>query len=379
MDNLRDSDLIKGDILLVDDAPENLRLLSKILTSQGYTVRKSPSGEMALRAIHSAAPDLILLDVMMPDMDGYEVCRRLKADATVATIPVIFISLLSDAIDKVRAFSSGGADYITKPFQIEEVLARVENQLNIRRLQQQFQALNEFLLQEISERQQAQKALQLEKEKSERLLLNVLPRAIAERLKQTENTIAEQYDDTTILFADIVGFTTLATQLPPIRLVSLLNQVFSKFDELAERHSLEKIKTIGDAYMVAAGLPVPRADHAEAIAEMALDMQAAISEFSWEKGKTLALRIGINSGTVVAGVIGTKKFIYDLWGDTVNIASRMESHGIPNSIQVAPDTYARLKHKYSFTERRVTNVKGKGDMVAYLLKGRLSDEVPIKP
>ncbi|MEG4912400.1 adenylate/guanylate cyclase domain-containing protein [Microcoleus sp. B7-D4] len=223
---------------------------------------------------------------------------------------------------------------------------------------------------DITERKQAEDALREEQEKSEKLLLNILPKAIAERLKQNETTIAEYFPEVTVLFADIVGFTPLSALMNPIDLVELLNKIFSGFDLLCERHGLEKIKTIGDAYMAVGGLPEPRPDHAEAIAQMALDMQAEIARFNASHNKYFSIRIGIHSGPVVAGVIGIKKFIYDLWGDTVNIASRMESHGLPWRIQVSETTYKLLEHKYVFQERGTIQVKGKGAMKTYLLIGR---------
>ncbi|HEY9729912.1 MAG TPA: adenylate/guanylate cyclase domain-containing protein [Chroococcales cyanobacterium] len=228
----------------------------------------------------------------------------------------------------------------------------------------------EGTVEDITLRKQAEEALRAEQERSERLLLNILPKAIAERLKQAPSAIAEQFNETTILFADLVSFTPLASQMSPTELVNLLNQIFSTFDQLVERHGLEKIKTIGDAYMVAGGLPMPRSDHAEAVAEMALDMQREIARFRREDGKPFRLRIGINTGSVVAGVIGIKKFIYDLWGDAVNVASRMESQGSAGRIQVTAVTYERLKGKYWFEERGVIDIKGKGEMTTYWLTGK---------
>jgi len=174
----------------------------------------------------------------------------------------------------------------------------------------------------------------------------------------------------TVLFADIVDFTSLATRVAPVELVGILNDIFSRFDELAERHGLEKIKTIGDAYMVVGGAPLPRPDHAAAVVDMALDMQQAIEQFSAERGAPFNLRIGISSGPAIAGVIGTKKFSYDLWGDTVNMASRMESLGQAGSIQVSAATYARLWDQYQFKERGPLQVKGKGELITYFLTGR---------
>ena len=175
------------------------------------------------------------------------------------------------------------------------------------------------------------------------------------------------------MFADLVGFTPLSALLKPIELVNLLNHIFSTFDELAQQFGLEKIKTIGDAYMVAAGLPTPRIDHAEAIADMALAMQVAVEQLQSQLGENIQIRIGINTGVVVAGVIGTSKFIYDLWGDAVNVSSRMESSGYPGSIQVTTATYERVKDKFIFEKRGTLQIKGKGEMVTYWLKDKYGE------
>jgi class 3 adenylate cyclase len=209
-----------------------------------------------------------------------------------------------------------------------------------------------------------------EQERSERLLLNVLPAPIATRLKAGEEVIADAFPEVTVLFADIVDFTRSSRRIGPARVVQVLNKLFSAFDELAQRHGLEKIKTIGDAYMVAGGLPQPRPDHAEAVAEMALAMQAEVTRHTDPSGQPLAVRIGIDTGPVEAGVIGTVKFSYDLWGDTVNTASRMESHGIAGCIQVTERTYQRLRDGYRFQRRGPIPVRGMGEMVTYLLVGR---------
>lgn len=206
--------------------------------------------------------------------------------------------------------------------------------------------------------------LEEERGKSERLLLNVLPASIAERLKTQPEALADSFAEVTVLFADIVDFTPLASRMGPLELVGLLNTIFSRFDELTERHGLERIKTIGDAYMVAGGLPEPKQDHASAVATLALEMMEVIREFP-----SIRLRIGIHTGAVVAGVIGTKRFLYDLWGDTVNVASRMESHGAPGMIMVTEDCKVKLEG-FHFGEAIVLQVKGKGEMVAYPLFGR---------
>jgi class 3 adenylate cyclase len=214
--------------------------------------------------------------------------------------------------------------------------------------------------------------LKKEQARSEELLLNILPGPIVDRLKREQGIIADGFAEATVLFADIVDFTHYCTRRSPEELVETLNGIFTLFDQLAERHGLEKIKTIGDAYMVVAGVPTPRSDHVEAIAEMALDMQEALERFEAGAGTPFRMRMGINTGPVVAGVIGLRKFIYDLWGDAVNTASRMEALGLAGAIQVSAATYQRLQGKYELEERGVVVVKGKGEMVTYLLRGRAS-------
>jgi class 3 adenylate cyclase len=214
-------------------------------------------------------------------------------------------------------------------------------------------------------------AFRREHARSESLLLNILPEPIAERLKQGQEVIADRFAEVTILFADIVDFTPLSARITPEELVGLLNAVFSAFDRLSDHHGLEKIKTIGDAYMVVGGLPEPRVDHAEAVAAMALDMQAEVTRLGAELGRPIGLRIGIDTGPVVAGVIGTRKFAYDLWGDAVNTASRMESQGVTNGIQLTEGAYRRLNDSFICEPRGLIDVKGKGKLPTYLLMGKM--------
>jgi class 3 adenylate cyclase len=214
------------------------------------------------------------------------------------------------------------------------------------------------------------RGLAAEREKSEGLLLNMLPVSIARRLKAGERPLADRFDEAAVLFADLVGFTPISERLTPEEVVAMLDALFSEFDEMAETRQLEKIKTVGDAYMVVGGLPESRRNAAEAIAEMALDMQDLVAAYRTSSGNPLSLRIGIDIGPVVAGVIGRKKFTYDLWGDTVNTASRMESQGVPGMIQVTPRAHQRLKHRFRFEPRDSLEVKGKGLMTPFLLVGR---------
>jgi PAS domain S-box-containing protein len=226
-------------------------------------------------------------------------------------------------------------------------------------------------VQDITAKRIAESALRQEQTKSERLLLNILPRTVAERLKSEQIAmIADSYSDVSILFADIVEFTSIASRISPREVVGLLNSIFSAFDALAEKYHLEKIKTIGDEYMVVGGLPDPHQNHAQAIANMALDMQETIKQFATKHHPAMNLRIGINTGSVVAGVIGQTKFSFDLWGDAVNLASRMETQGEPGKIQVSETTYLRLQDQFRFHPRGVIFVKGKGEMPTYWLEGR---------
>lgn len=360
----------QADILAIDDTPENLQLLSQLLTDQHYKVRSVTKGTTAIRAAQAAPPDLILLDINMPEMGGYEVCEKLRQDDRTREIPVIFISASGETVDKVRAFEVGGVDFVTKPFQVEEVLARIKTHLQLRALRQQLQVQNEQLQQEIRDRLKVEQALEQEREKSERLLLNTLPQPIVERLKQHSQAIADRFDEVTILFADIVDFTGLSAAISPTDLVDLLNKIFSEFDQLAEKHRLEKIKTIGDAYMVVGGVPNPIDNPAAAIADMALDMRQTIQQYHRSDGHPFSLRIGIATGPVVAGVIGIKKFSYDLWGDTVNLASRMESQGEPGRIQVTQALYEQLCDRYRFTPRGTVSIKGRTEMETYWLESR---------
>jgi guanylate cyclase len=227
-----------------------------------------------------------------------------------------------------------------------------------------------------AERRAALSALRLEQAKAENLLLNILPRSIADRLKAQTRPIADQFESASILFADVVDFTPWSERLLPSEVVGYLDHLFSHFDALAERYGLEKIKTIGDCYMVAAGVPTPRADHARALALMAFDMLEAMRSNDELRHLGLELRAGINSGPVVAGVIGRKRFLYDLWGDAVNTASRMESYGAPGRIQITRPTYELLADEFECEARGTITVKGKGEIEAWYLIGPRGDGAP---
>src|SRR4051794_12338799 len=333
----------QGRILVVDDAAANIQMVTAILREHGYQISVATNGRQALAVLERVRPDLILLDVLMPEMDGFEACRRIKSNPAYQDIPIIFLTAKTDATDIVRGFELGAVDYVPKPFNAYELLARVNTHLTLDRLNRQ----------------------------NEQLLLNVLPASIAEELKKTEGIIAERLEDVSVLFADIVGFTTLSARIGPVELIDMLNRLFSAFDELVDRHGLEKIKTIGDAYMVAGGLPEPRPGHLEAMAAFALDMQKAMPSLVPAAQQDLQIRVGINVGSVVAGVIGRGKFRYDTWGDTVNTASRLESNGEPGRIQVSEAVYLRLRERFAFGPCHTVELKGKGPVSAYFLEGLL--------
>jgi class 3 adenylate cyclase len=351
-------------VLLVDDQAMVGEAVRRMLAGEDdITLHYCQDPTQAIRIAAEIAPTVILQDLVMPEVDGLTLLRFFRANPGTRLIPMIVLSTKEEPTVKAEAFALGANDYLVKLPDRIELIARIRHHsngyINLLQRNEAYRALQDSL-----------EKLRIEQDKSERLLLNILPGPIAERLKQGQSTIADSFPEVSILFADLVGFTKLSSSIAPVRILEVLNEIFSAFDALVEKHGLEKIKTIGDSYMVAAGLPVPRRDHAEAIAEMALDILDQIPRFSRINGNPLSMRIGINSGPVVAGVIGTKKFIYDLWGDTVNTASRMESFGIASSIQCTDVTYKILKDKYLFEERGPIAVKGKGEMMTYLLTAR---------
>lgn len=329
-------------ILIVDDTPTNVQILAAILGNKGYQISVATNGIQALEVLKRLRPDLILLDVMMPEMDGFETCRRIKSSEHWSQIPVIFLTARADTADIVQGFELGAVDYVAKPFNAHELLARVHTHLTMDRLLRE----------------------------NERLLLNILPLSIAERLKSGNEHIADRFEEVTVLFADIVGFTQLASSMPAHALVDLLNDLFTDFDLAAQELGVEKIKTVGDAYMAVSGLPEPCHDHVERMVSMAVRMMKIVREFSDGRGIPVRLRIGIHTGPVVAGVIGRQKFIYDLWGDTVNMASRMESYGVADSIQITREVLDKLGGRYSFEARGSIDIKGKGATETWILRAQ---------
>jgi adenylate cyclase len=342
-------------ILIVDDTEATRELFARRLRREGHHVVEVANGRAALGRVAMENFDLILLDMMMPDLNGYEVLTELKADIRFRHIPVIVVSALDEIDSVVRCIEAGAEDYLSKPF--DPVLLRARIGASLEKVQ-------------LRESEQAAVAqLKAEKERSETLLRNILPRSIIPRMHRGETPIAERFHDVTILFSDIVGFTGMSMRRSASDVVALLNAIFSATDRLALDHGIEKIKTIGDAYMAVAGLPEPRDDHPQAIARLAIAMRKVVGEVSQQYGEDLKIRIGFHSGNVVAGVIGMHKFAYDVWGDTVNTASAMESRGIPNEIQVSQASFMRLSEHFIFERRGTIELKGNQQMETYLLRG----------
>ncbi len=343
-------------ILVVDDNASNRDLLSRRLQRQGHTVLLAEDGARALVIVKNETLDLVLLDLMMPGISGYDVLALLKRDPRSRDIPVIMISALSELDSIVRCIEAGADDYLAKPFDPILLRARIGSSLEKKHMRDRERKMVE--------------ALRIEKGRSEQLLLNILPKAIVTRLNCGETVIADQLLDVTILFADLVDFTKLSSRLSAKDLVRLLNRLFSEFDRLALDFGVEKIKTVGDAYMLAGGLPEARTDHAHVVADMALAMLEAVKRANCDVPTPLQMRIDIHSGDVVAGIIGTHKFVYDIWGDAVNIASRMESHGIANRIQVSGATHRHIHERFRLEPHGAVDIKGKGPMETFILLGR---------
>jgi len=532
----------RGDILIVDDAPDNLYLMTQILSQQGYRIRTANSGERALIAVQEHIPDLVLLDIMMPNMSGFEVCEHLKADERTRDSAIIFVSVKNETRDKVKALSVGGVDYITKPFHAGEVIARVQTHMILRETQKDLAKKNAQLEQKIIERERAERALhrhaerlkilheidqsilaaqspgtialaaigrirrlipcqralamaitetgqiealavessgeikmdadvdvyqemfrdhplsqgwiqgsddmdtlvrdspllqvlyaagvrsymavplfihgelvgslnlesnrpgvftsghiaiatevavllavairqahlyeqaQRERQKANELLLNILPANVANDLRETGKTTPRSFENVTVCFSDIVNFTTISSQHEPEFIIGELNEMFTAFDNIMEKNQCERIKTIGDAYMAVCGMPEENENHARNIVQAAIEIINYIQDRNEQSQVKWQIRIGIHSGEVVGGVVGVKKYIYDVFGDAVNTAGRMESHSNPMRINVSEYTCDLVKGQFDFIEREAITVKGKGEMRMYFVEDRHNGE-----
>jgi adenylate cyclase len=354
-------------ILVVDDERLNINMLINLLGTDYDTVIAKNGKQALKRAFADIPPDLILLDVMMPEMDGYEVCRRIRADSRTQHIPIIFVSAMSDTMDEAKGFELGAVDYITKPISPLIVLARVKSHLKICKLKNQLQVQNQQLQEQADELEKRNGLIAKEKEKSDKLLLNILPVRVANDLRETGKTEPEAFDNVTVFFSDIVGFTKISAQLETQMLINELNSIFTAFDNIIEQHQCERVKTIGDAYLAVCGMPEINPNHAENIINSAIDIVDYLTERNQTVNIQWKVRIGINTGKVIGGIVGVKKYLYDVFGDTVNTASRMESNSEPMKINISETTYQMVKNKYKVIARDSLSVKGKGNMNMYFI------------
>ncbi len=347
-------DFMEQTILIVEDSVVNQKLLTKILIQQNYKVLVAGSGEEALELVKQTVPDLFMLDIVLPGMDGYTICKCLKQDNRTSDIPVIFISALDSSKDKIEGFEVGGVDYITKPFEPAEVLARISTHMRIHHLQNILEEKNHQLA--------------VEKQKSEDLLCNVLPKSVGLELLETGECSPQLFKEATVCFTDIVGFTYASSKMAPEVIIHELNEIFTAFDRISLKNSCERMKTIGDAYLFVCGVPESNPDHAENVARAALEMIDYLKVRNLDAKHPWQLRVGIHSGPLVGGVVGTEKYLYDIFGDTVNIAARMEEMAQPMQVNVSSASYELLKDKFALSNGKVVEIKGKGREKIYTLR-----------
>jgi adenylate cyclase len=316
-------------ILIVDDNEDNRYTLQLLLEADGhFRLTTASGGHEALDLLAREKFSLVLLDMMMPDLNGDEVLKIIKGNPDTRDVSVVVLSADTDTERVAKCIELGADDYLPKPFNPTILRARISSELRKRSLRS--------LESEYIER------IEQEKKHSEALLRNILPPEIVTRLRKGETNIADHFEDATIIFTDVVGFTKITARMRPFETVACLNRLFSEFDRLADDVGCEKIKTIGDSYMAAVGLPAPRPNHARIAANLALDLVAAAQRLQSSLPVPFPIRVGVHSGPIMAGVIGTRKFAYDVWGDTVNIASRIEAAGQPNRVLISAATAKHL-------------------------------------
>ncbi|MFQ6240453.1 adenylate/guanylate cyclase domain-containing protein [Sinorhizobium meliloti] len=343
----------QGRILVVDDVASNRDLLSRRLRREGHRVVTAESGLSALAKLAEGEFDLILLDILMPDMNGIEMLSRLKSEERWKHVPVIMISGLSDVTAVARCIEAGADDYLTKPFNPILLRARINSTLEKKRwLDREHRYLQE---------------IKAEKLRADSLIRAILPDQIVARLQDGEEIIADRFEEVSILFADIVGFSPIAARSTASDLVRRLDGMFRRFDLLTEQHRVEKIKTIGDAYMAACGIPEPTPDHADRVVALGKSMLRSLQDTEAGPDR-FRVRIGIHTGPVVAGLIGRLRFVYDVWGETVNIASRLESQGVADCIQISEATKRALRSQWTLERRCALELRGIGAVESYLVR-----------
>ncbi len=365
-----------GNLLLVDDSPTNLSVLSKRLIREGYTVTLAVNGRDALEQMERASFDLILLDIVMPELDGIAVLQRVRSNPKWKDTPVIMISALDEISSVVRCIEMGAEDYLPKPFDPVLLRARIGSLLERKRLRDE-EHLRAARLEE------AFQEAELQKQSAERTLRNILPAKVAAELNERGTVEPMYFEDVTIGFTDFVGFTLATERLAAEELVGLLHDYFTAFDRIVSRYGLEKMKTIGDSYMFASGLPERRPSHpvdavlaALEIVDTVKNMARPVDGIDWK------IRVGLHTGPVIAGVVGIHKFAFDIWGDSVNFASRMESSGEANRVNVSERTYARIKDFIACTPRGRVKTKDGREVDMFFAEGpheKLMDDRTIGP
>jgi len=346
---------------VVDDNEDNRDVLSRRLLRDGQEVMLADGGRQALRMLQRYPFDLILLDIMMPEMDGYQVLEAVKADPQLRYLPIIMITAVDDVESIIRCVEMGADDYLLKPFNRVLLRARIGSLLERKRLRDQELRNTAQLTNMIKE-------MEVQRERSQTLLLNILPMIVAEELQQKGMVEPMYFEDVSILFADIVGFTLSTEQLPADELVYSLHEYFTAFDHIVERYALEKLKTIGDCYMLAGVVPVRSPSNPVDVVLAALEMVHAVKELSCRGPVSWQVRIGVNTGPVIAGVVGIKKFAFDIWGDAVNYSARMESSGQPGRVNLSGSTFARVKDFFDCEKQEKVRVKEGRDVDTYLVK-----------
>lgn len=393
-------------IVFAEDSAVQGIMLKRILTEEGYNVFWGKNGREALKLIETQSPSLVITDVEMPDMNGFELCRQIKSKPHLKDIPVIICSSLSHPEDIITGIECGADGYVTKPYDKKYLMYRVEALLNnpintneeitpltinyagkqytivadrlhilnmlLSTYENSLKQYNELVNAQI-ELKKLNKSLDISKQETENLLLNILPSKVVMELKTLGRTTPKFYDSATILFTDFKGFTKISEKLTTEELITQLDTFFSYFDSIVQMYGIEKIKTIGDAYMCVSGIPEPCPEHAVKIVKAALEIQDYMKIVNMINEKknypTWQIRIGIHTGPIAAGVVGTKKFCYDVWGDSVNIASRMESSGEPGKINISQTTYELVKDHFDCEYRGKVQAKNKGEIDMYFVLG----------
>jgi adenylate cyclase len=369
------AEILQAKILIVDDLAANVLLLEQMLRNAGYLAVTSTSDPRAVRELHRQNRyDLILLDLQMPEMSGFEVMEGLKVLEKDGYMSVLVIT--AQPAHKLRALQAGAKDFVSKPFDLAEVLTRVHNMLEVRLFAKalaktvvELEASRELIRGKNEELKKLFDQVVAERKVSERLALHVPPDSIAARLPARPDVTAESCPDVTVLIADVVGFSELAPAVSADRLGLILDELFALFDGLARERGLKRVKTLGNSYMAVAGLPEPSADHAARAAHMALEMMQAMERYDERSGSRLQIRIGLASGPVVAGVIGRRQYLYDVWGNAAITASRMESHGVAGRVQVSESTRGMLGKPFVLEERGVIEVEDSGEMKTWFVAG----------